>query len=191
MILLAALAPMLASAAWRWVDANGIVHYSDRPAPGAVEVELPTSARSTTPVASSASTTRTAATASAPVAAPTSATTGQPYTRFDVVSPTQQQTLWNLGGTLNVQVAVEPALLPGHRLDVTLDGQRQRVLATGTTLTLTEVYRGIHTVQAVIVDLSDSVVLRSNPVEFMVQQTSLQNPNNPNSPRNRPPPSGN
>lgn len=187
MILLAALAPMLAGAepAWRWVDTDGVVHYSDRPVPGAEEVELPTSARRTSPVASSST-----ARATAPPAA-TAAATSQIYTRFDIVSPAQQETLWNLGGTLNVQVAIEPQLFPGHRLDVTLDGQRQRVLASGTTLTLTEIYRGIHTVQAVIVDLSDSVVLRSNPVEFMVQQTSLQNPNNPNSPRNRPPPSGN
>ena len=184
MILLAALAPMLAGAepAWRWVDANGVVHYSDRPVPGAVEVDLPTSARGTSVVATTSSR------AAAPAQAPQAAQSSQPYTRLDIVSPTQQETLWNIGATLDVQVAVEPQLQPGHQLDIVYDGERRRLVGTGTTLTLEEVYRGIHTIQAVIVDLSDTIVLRSAPVEFMVQQTSLRNPNNPNSPFNRPNP---
>jgi Domain of unknown function (DUF4124) len=185
MFLLAVLAPLLAGAepAWRWVDADGVTHYSDRPVPGAEQVELQTSAPRTPIVASTSR-------AVTPAPGPEPAAATPRYTRFDIVSPTQQETLWNIGTTLDVQVAVAPQLLPGHHLDVTLDGQRQRVAASGSSLTLTEVYRGIHTVQAVIVDAQDAVVLRSAPVEFMVQQTSIQNPSNPNRPA-RPTPTPN
>ena len=33
-------AVVFAADTWRWVDENGIVHYSDRPAPGAERVQL-------------------------------------------------------------------------------------------------------------------------------------------------------
>jgi hypothetical protein len=179
LVLLSALATTVASAApaWRWVDADGTVHYSDRPVPGATQVELPTTARPAT-----------AARTSQPGAAPVTPTTqaGPGYTRFDIVSPAQQETLWNTGGTVTVQVEVQPGLQQGHRLDLMYDGERLNLAASGASFTLNEVFRGIHTVQAVIVDGSNTVLLRSLPVQFMVQQTSLQNPNNPNSALNRP-----
>jgi len=179
LVLLSALATTVASAApaWRWVDTNGTVHYSDRPVPGATQVELPTTARPATAARS---------TQPGVTQAPQPQETAPAYTRFDIVSPSQQETLWNTGGTVTVQVEVQPGLQQGHRLDLMYDGERQNLLATGSSFTLNEVFRGIHTIQAVIVDGSNNVLLRSLPVQFMVQQTSLQNPNNPNSPVNRP-----
>lgn len=167
-----------AAPAWRWVDANGIVHYSDTPVEGAVRIDLP-EGRGIAPAASS----RPAAPPQAPasVQEPT-----QRYTQFDIVSPAQQETFWNTGGNLTVQIALQPVLQQGHRLDILLDGTPQNFSATGTSMTLSEVFRGIHTIQAVILDGSGSEVLRSQPVQFMIQQTSLLNPNNPNGPRPRP-----
>ena len=101
---------------------------------------------------------------------------------FNVVSPGQQETLWNIQGNLNVQVELSPALQSGHRLDAYLDGERIVLGATGSQFTLSNVFRGLHTLQAVIVDQSGEEVLRSLAVTFMVQQTSIQNPNNPNRP---------
>ena len=42
LILLSALSGTAASGApaWTWIDANGTVHFSDRPEPGAAQVEL-------------------------------------------------------------------------------------------------------------------------------------------------------
>jgi hypothetical protein len=178
LILLTALATAVASAApaWRWVDADGTVHYADRPVPGATQVELTTSARTPT----------VARTPQLEQTAPAAADTRQTYTRFDIVSPAQQETLWNTGGSVTVQVELQPRLQTGHRLDLMYDGQLRNASADGSSFTLTEVFRGIHTVQAVIVDDADNVLLRSLPVQFMVQQTSVQNPNNPNRPVIRP-----
>ena len=185
--LLAMLVPMLclAEPAWRWVDANGVVHYSDRPYPGAEQVELPTSSRSTGTTLRSA--VRTTPGTPQPAVA---AAADQAYSRFEILSPTPQETLWNTGSTIDVQVAVEPPLTTGHRLELVYDGARRRVPGAGTTLTLDEVFRGQHTLQALIVDTTGAILLRSAAVDFVVQQTSTQNPNNPNAPGNapRPPP---
>src|ERR1700741_1209307 len=119
LILLSALSGTVASAApaWTWVDAAGTVHYSDRPVPGATQVELSgaqligTAGRDR-----AARTTGQAASGTAPA-----------YHTIDILSPADQETLWNIGTALPVQVRFQPALLPGHRYDVLLDGQRRNV----------------------------------------------------------------
>ena len=160
---------------WRWVDENGVVHYSDRPVPGAERIELESaqSFSSTRP--------RLVPNAAPAGAAETPREQAVDYTRIDVVSPSQQQTLWNIGGTLNVAVELEPPLQSGHALDVYLDGQRRNLNATSQQLTVPEVHRGVHTMQVAVIDESGNEVVRSLAVTFMVQATSIQNPNNPNS----------
>ena len=164
---------VLAQQAYRWTDENGQVHYSDRPAPGATEVRL-SGAQGYSPA--------TAPPQAAPQAAdaPPEEEAQAAYTAFNVVQPAQQETLWNIGTTLNVQVEIEPALQAGHHLGAYLDGQLVDVGATGTQFQLTDVFRGLHNLQAVILDANGEDVLRSLPVSFMVQQTSILNPNNPN-----------
>jgi len=83
--------------------------------------------------------------------------------------------------------SLDPPLQPSHLLDLFVDGQRRNLNTTSTDLTLEDVYRGTHTIQAVVVDQSGAEVLRSLATTFMVQQSSIQNPNNPNSP-NKPQP---
>jgi hypothetical protein len=169
-----------AQSAYRWVDENGQVHYSDRPMPGATEIELRSVQGYSTPTRIEPSQSEGAA----------SAEPAQPYRVFNVIRPAQQETLWNTGGTLNVELELEPGLQPGHRISVYLDGQRRDLSTTGLSVTLEEVWRGQHTLQAVIVDAAGNEVLRSLPATFMVQQTSIQNPNNTTPPaRPRPTPS--
>ncbi len=167
--------------AWTWVDANGQVHYADRPVPGAKQVDLPgaqgfgSSARQQAPAAeSTGSTSRQAAAAEKP------APVAQRYRAFNVVSPKQQETLWNVGGEVNVQVELDPPLQPGHKLDLYLDGVLRNLSSTSPTLALEEVPRGIHSVQAVVLDQNGGEVVRSLATTFMVQQTSIQNPQRKN-----------
>lgn len=175
---------VIAGPAWRWVDANGTVHYSDRPVPGAEQVNLPESSPRApqtpgTPAAPPASAPATAAEAEAAAVSEAPAA----YTRLAIVSPSADETLWNLGGELTVTIDVAPALQNGHVLRLYYDGEPVVTGASsGTRLTVTDVYRGSHTVQAEIVDSRDMPVMRSLQVQFFVQQTSTQNPNlaNPN-----------
>ena len=163
----------LAVPVWTWVDENGQQHFSDRPIPGARRVELVGA-----PTISLLRRAAAPAPPSAPngVAAPTQA---PPYTTFAVASPAEQQTLWNIEGRLDVLVELTPALRPGHRLDAYLDGRPITLDRAGLQFTVAEVYRGLHTLQAVIVNERGEEVLRSQAVTFMVRQTSILNPNNP------------
>jgi Domain of unknown function (DUF4124) len=185
LILLFALTTSLvhAAPAWRWVDANGQVHYSATPVPGATQIELSgaqtfgSSARQ--PAAANKS-------ASQP-ASQRSTGANERYRAFNIVSPKQQETLWNVGTVVNVQIELDPPLQPSHLLDLFVDGQRRNLNTPSTDITLEDVYRGTHTIQAVVVDQSGAEVIRSLATTFMIQQSSIQNPNNPNSP-NKPQP---
>jgi hypothetical protein len=170
-----------AAPAWTWVDAEGRRHFSDRPVAGATRIDLPDSAaRPSSPVSATAPAADGRRSATAPPQTPAAPAR---YTRFDVLSPSNEETLWNIGATLSVDVAIEPGLQQNHILDAVLDGQRIGLTASTTPLTIPEVYRGMHTIQAVIVDAATGEeVLRTQPVTVMVQQTSLLNPGNPNRP---------
>jgi hypothetical protein len=169
--------------AWTWVDANGQVHFSDVPVPGAKRIEL-TSAQAFGSAPRQAQAPQPAETKpEQPAESPNQ------YRTFNITSPAQQETLWNTGSALNVQIELAPRLQASHRLDLFLDGKRLNLNSTSTTLTVPDVFRGIHTIQAVIVGQRGEEVLRSLATTFMVQQTSIQNPNNANQPsRPQPPP---
>ena len=170
LILLSALSGTTASGApaWTWVDANGTVHFSDRPVEGAQRVELAGAQFiGSRPVATTGPR---ATTADAQAA----------YQAIDIVSPADQETLWNIGTMLNVQVRFQPALQPGHRYDLVLDGQRRNVNTANQRATLPDVFRGTHSLQVVVIDSAGAEVMRSPSRTFHVQQTSVQNPNSAN-----------
>jgi hypothetical protein len=169
---------LAADPAWTWVDANGRRHFSDRPVEGATRVELSGAQGFTTnrpePAPSTAAT-------------PSSTTAAVPgYRSFTITSPTNEETLWNIEAILNVQLAIDPGLQAGHRIDAYLDGQRVVIAAPGPQFTVNEVFRGMHTLYAVIRDSGGRELRRSPNVTFMVQQTSLLNAN-PNTARPPPP----
>jgi hypothetical protein len=166
--------------AWTWVDADGQVHYSDRPVPGARQVEL-AGAQSF----GSAAPTRPAA---RPVTAPPGEAAAGPYTTIDIVSPAEQETLWNIGAVLTVQVRFQPALQPGHRYDVALDGLRTNQTVTGARIAVQNVFRGTHTLQVIVFDSTGTEVMRSPVRNFVVQQTSVLSPSSQNARPTPPPP---
>ena len=156
--------------AYTWVDENGQTHYSDRPVPGSAPIELETAQGFTAPRPAI----REAAEPEAEID-PAAA-----YTAFNILQPQQQETLWNVAGNVGVSLDISPGLQPGHHVGVYLDGELTDVGTTALQFQLTEVFRGQHTLQAVILDNDGGDVLRSLAVTFMVQQTTLLNPNNPN-----------
>jgi Domain of unknown function (DUF4124) len=186
LILLSVLSMTTASAtpAWTWVDKDGTVHFSDLPVPGAKQIDLRDAQSFGRPTQPAASTASTGSASSAPAA--------DRYRTFNVTSPTQQQTLWNIGGNLPVTVQIEPALQSGQHFDVFLDGQRLNLNETSSQFTVPNVVRGLHTLQVAVFDSSGSEVVRSLATTFMVQQTSILNPNAPLArPKPPPPPAGN
>ena len=160
-------AAALAAPAWTWVDAQGRRHYSDRPVEGATQIELGE------PQTFGGSAARTSARPAAAAREEADAPAAVTYSVLDIVSPTQEETLHNIEGNLGVNVATNPALQSGHRIDAILDGERREVGARSLNFTLSEVYRGEHTLQVVIVDAAGTEVKRSAAVTFFVRQTSV------------------
>ncbi len=160
--------------AWTWVDADGQVHFSDRPIPGARQVELSGAQGFGAPAARQAPA-GTAPARSQPAPGPAQA----PYRAINIASPAEQQTLWNIGTMLTVQIEMDPPLLTGHRVDLIFDGQRRNLNTASLQVTLPDVFRGAHTLQAVVIDAGGTEVTRSPTRNFIVQQNSIQNRNSP------------
>ena len=155
-----------AQEAYRWVDEEGVVHYSDTPVEGAERILLPTPN-----VAVTRPTQRAAAPASGDQ--PDEAEEGPfRYENIEIISPRAEETLWNIEGILNVTVAVEPALQPGHQVRAYFDGEQQSV--TGTSFQLQEVWRGVHNLQVEVVDETGQLMIRSQPNRFYVQQNTVR-----------------
>ena len=139
-LLAALLVPVIAVAAdtvvYRWVDANGVVHYSDQPHPGAVKVNLsaPQVVTFKTPAASSLP--RTPQKATAPASAPA-------Y-QIRILAPADGTTLRPAGNAVRVRVSVQPPLGPDAQLRYALDGQATGSPTSATEVVLQQVYRGTH-----------------------------------------------
>jgi len=151
--------------AYTWVDEDGVVHYSDRPEPGSKQIDL---GQSRSPLRAAAA----PESASAP-AADDAAAQAQPfsYETLEVSAPSPEETLWNIEGVLNVSLALSPALQPGHQVRVYFDGSARPV--RGTSFQIEEVYRGVHNIQAEILDDTGKLMIRSLPNRFYVQQNTV------------------
>lgn len=179
-ILLALAAPAFAGqTVWKWVDDNGVTHYSDQPVPGATKMELNSSNRTSSE--------------SKPAYAPQSpgkdipAKTGPAYSRFVVESPQPDQAIINTGGKVRVSLASTPAIGGGQLISIYLDGARVEGLSPSSmSHELSNVPRGTHTVKAVISSPNGAPLQETPPVTFHVRQESVANP--PVGPAMRPPP---
>ncbi len=156
--------PVLAATVWKWRDANGVVHYSDQPVPGAEQVNV----QSASTYTSAPTGPVTSATPATKVAAPVN------YTNVEIWKPSAQETIANSGGQVGVGVRVEPLLAPGHRLALYMDGRLVPGFPQqGMEYDLSEVERGTHSLVLVVVDTQGKQVITSAPVEFYVRQPSV------------------
>jgi hypothetical protein len=161
----------LAQSVYKWVDENGVVHYSDQPHPNAEKIHVkavqtykPTALD--TPVSG------------APGATP-AATAGASYQGCAVVQPQDGQDFANIP-SLSIVVQTDPVLHPGDQIFVTLDGQGLNDgKATGGQFTLSPVDRGTHTLQAQVRSANGTVMCQTPAVTFNVHQASIANPANP------------
>lgn len=155
---------------YRWVDAQGIVHYSDQPHPNAQKLEV------------RGAQTFSALPVTQPSATPPPATmqaNGPVYENCAISQPADQQTLTNVYETTAV-VQSSPGLRPGDDVRLFVDGKQ--IAGAGNSFTF-PVERGQHSVQAVIEDGTGQIVCETSTVTFFVHQPSVKNPHNPVHPR--------
>ena len=153
--------------AYRWVDEDGVIHYSDRPHPGAERIQLPSSGRASVTTRTPVPTTRRAA----PKPESAAEQKAFSYELLEVSAPAPEETLWNIEGVLNVTINLQPALQPGHQVRVHFDGTPRMV--SGTSFQIEEVYRGVHNVQVEILDETGKLMIRSLPNRFYVQAMAI------------------
>ena len=155
----------VAAQAYKWTDENGVVHFSDRPEPGAEEIVLPEAnvSRRQRP--------RPNLRAAADAQEPEPDEGPFAYQSFEVANPGPEETLWNIEGTLNVSLDLQPGLQPGHQIRVYFDGEPR--LVSGTSFQIEEVWRGVHNIQAEVLDETGQLMIRSRTNRFYVQQNSI------------------
>ena len=119
----------LADGAYTWVDEDGIVHFSDVPVEGAEVVNLSEYTKDTgARIMHSSPADRSTGDDSA---------TPAPAFRYESISiavPGAEETLWNIEGTLNVNVRVSPPLKSGHQVRAYFDGEARMVASTSFTI---------------------------------------------------------
>jgi hypothetical protein len=157
---------------YKWVDENGVTHYSDQPHENSQKVELQAPQTYSAPRSTKRATT--SASASAPPAAP--------YLSCALIQPAADETYMN-ASSVSAAVSLQPAARPGDQIFLLLDGQRVPGLPTSGSQFTIPVDRGSHSLQAVVQDSSGHVVCQSSSVSFNVHQPSIQNPVNPARPR--------
>lgn len=156
---------------YKWVDENGVVHYSDQPHENAQKVELKAPQTYSAPKSPSGP--------AAPIRNPLPTKPAPAYQSCAVSEPVNDQVFENTS-TITAGVTVQPAIRPGDTAIVTLDGQRvPGVPASGGQFTVSPVDRGTHSMQLVVQDQSGATVCSSAAVTFHVRQPSLQSPTRP------------
>jgi hypothetical protein len=158
-----------AATVYKWVDEDGVTHFSDQPHENAQKVELKA------PQTFSAPKTTSTPSRSTPPKQPAQ----KVYQSCSLSEPTNDQVFLNTD-TVSAGTSVQPGVRPGDTVIVTMDGAPvPGVPANGGQFTITPVDRGEHTIQMVVKDPTGNTVCSSPSVMFHVRQPSVQSPTNP------------
>jgi hypothetical protein len=165
----ACLAPISGSATtvYKWIDAQGVVHFSDQPVEGAERI----------------------ITSSGPghngIMAESTPTTAKPESKkkqtladaqINISSPSQEQTFTG-GESVPVRLSMTPALGPGQQITWTLNGaQVQNQGPDAQDFTLADLARGVYTIEATVTDPATGETKSTDPVTFNVMRPSVFSP---------------
>jgi hypothetical protein len=157
----------LATTVYKWVDENGVIHYSDQPHPNAQKLQV----EGVQTYSARAATVRAPATAD-----DTNAASANPYKGCAVAQPLDQQNLPNAHSVF-IRVVADPVPRGEDHVFITMDGQPLNGgQPTGMSFNVTEVDRGEHSVQAQIRDPENQVLCQTPTITFSVSQPNLLRP---------------
>jgi Domain of unknown function (DUF4124) len=151
---------------WTWRDANGVVHFSDTPGPGATRVDL------VVPAAPSGGATAQASATAGAVARPPAAP-GTTYRLLEIWQPDNGASFFDADATVNVRIRTEPAVAEGDTLRLFLDGMRVEGADNLLEHTFQNLERGTHSITATIRDAKGVEKIRSQPVVFYMKQNTI------------------
>lgn len=160
----------VATTLYRWVDAQGVVHYSDTPQPGATKIEVQSAQTYRAPPAPKV--------ANQPLrpAVPGAGAAGAGY-QCSITSPTPLQSFYN-PESVAVSVSVSPQLVEGDQLILTVDGTPMAG-SGGLDFQLPAPERGDHSIGLAIRTADGKTACTAPAVMFSVQRPSLLSPVSP------------
>lgn len=161
--------PLQAAGVYKRELPDGSATYSDQPGPQAQELELPPP-QIVEPFTPSPR----------PAGSPGDEQAMRQVSTYEeiaIVSPTQDEVIWNNENLLEVAVDLRPPLRAraGHSLLILMDGRTVARSRGEVRFRLNDVFRGTHVLQAVIAD-DTGELQRSDPVTFHVRQPSILSP---------------
>ncbi len=180
LLILAGLALSLAAASqeiYRWVDKNGIVHYSDQP--DSPNAELITVIESNTYDSAD-----TAPASSSGTAEEADDQTVSPYDSLSIVQPEPDQVFFGSDVVVTATADLQGTLRPDHSVVFFLNGNRRP--AQGLSAEFSGLARGSYFLRASILDQNGDPVVTSQQTTFHVRQPSINSPQSPLAPK--PPP---
>jgi len=151
---------------YRNVDAQGNVTFSDEPSKGAEAVKVkpvttitlpkPQNVRETDKLREDVK------------------REGSVYESVSFTYPENEQAFYSGSGDVRFDMRSTPGLEPGHKYEVTLDGQPVGQSTSGS-VNVSNVYRGTHNAGIHIVDKNGVQIKTGSPVRFTVHRPSTQN----------------
>ena len=154
---------------YKWTDAQGVVHLSDQPVPGAEKV-LTSSAPGHAGIMG-----QTTASPTAPAPKPKADKTLSAAT-IRIASPAPEQTFTG-GDSVPVSLSVDGDLKPSWTVVWTLNGaQVQGQTPTTTSFALTDLARGVYTIEATVTDVATGETKSAEAVTFNIMRPSLLSP---------------
>jgi hypothetical protein len=184
-LLLASLAVTLAAQSqeiYRWVDKNGVVHYSDQPdSPNAVLINViePNAYEAPDHAADGGA----GGTSGEPEEDERAAS---PYASLSITSPTPDQVFFGADAVVSVAADLQGTLQPDHTVVFFLNGDRKQV--DGLSTDYSGLARGTYSVRVSIMDGAGRPVIMSQQTSFHVRQPSMNSPQSPTAPPRPKPP---
>ena len=150
---------------FRHIGPDGEVYFSDTASAGAERVELRTPQTVTLPEAR-----RREVTGNVEDKPEVNA-----YAQFEIVKPSYNQGVRANDGSVTVYMSLQPALRPGHTIELVVDGEDGASIHAGESLNfnLHNLSRGRHSVAARVKNARGETLIETGPVGFYVLRVAL------------------
>jgi len=151
---------------FRQVGPDGSVTFTDMPAPGAERVQVePAQTVNLPPVPPRATQTERSGDDVSGERKPTVS-----YGRFEILAPSNGDSIRANDGSVTVSLLLEPALVPGHKIELVLEGQGGGKVYSGSSMSfnLIQLSRGEHKVSARVKDARGGQLVETGTVSFNV-----------------------
>jgi hypothetical protein len=156
---------------YRWVDADGVVHYSDQASPGAEKIVTATSSTGSAVGARSSA-------GPSPQMPQQAAQKGLNYNDFTISAPVPDQSFFG-EDVVAVHLTLSPSLRPNQAITWHLNGKQLETPPDEVSFALPRLDRGTYVLTASITDQQTGESQNSNSVTFFVRQPTSLAPQSP------------